>query len=176
MPGRLRELAILRIALLNRAHYEYEGHVPYALRNGVRQAQIDALENWQQSSEFDAVERVVLAYTDSMTRQIQVPDDVFAAVKKQFNEREVVELTATIGAYNCVSRFLESDKDRFRCLKPALRMRRRPSTALRKHFAVSSPAPIQDGHSKVVWDGEFGEDAHAVHGLRPPLHRSVDME
>ena len=43
-----------------------------------------------------------------MTRQIQVPDDVFAAVKKQFNEREVVELTATIGAYNCVSRFLES--------------------------------------------------------------------
>jgi len=108
LPGRLRELAILRIALLNRAHYEYEGHVPYALRNGVRQAQIDALENWQQSSEFDAVERVVLAYTDSMTRQIQVPDDVFAAVKKQFNEREVVELTATIGAYNCVSRFLES--------------------------------------------------------------------
>ncbi|MGD9920168.1 MAG: carboxymuconolactone decarboxylase family protein [Pseudorhodoplanes sp.] len=108
LPGNYRELAILRIALLNRAQYEYEGHVPYALRAGVRQAQIDALENWQQSPEYDPVERIVLAYTESMTRQIQVPDDVFAKVKEAFPERQMVELTATIGAYNCVSRFLEA--------------------------------------------------------------------
>jgi alkylhydroperoxidase family enzyme len=110
LPGRYRELAILRIALLNRAHYEYEGHVPHALRAGLKQSQIDALENWQQSSEFDAVEKAVLSYTDSMTRQIQVPDDIFAAIKAHFGERQTVELTATIGAYNCVSRFLESMK------------------------------------------------------------------
>jgi alkylhydroperoxidase family enzyme len=108
LPGRYRELAILRIALLNRAHYEYEGHVPHAVRAGVKQSQIDALESWQRSPEFDAVERAVLAYTDSMTRQIQVPDDVFAAIKEHFGERQTVELSATIGAYNCVSRFLES--------------------------------------------------------------------
>jgi alkylhydroperoxidase family enzyme len=108
LPGRYRELAILRIALLNRAHYEYEGHVPHAVRAGVKQSQIDALESWQRSPEFDAVERAVLAYTDSMTRQIQVPDDVFAAIKERFGERQTVELSATIGAYNCVSRFLES--------------------------------------------------------------------
>jgi alkylhydroperoxidase family enzyme len=108
LPARYRELAILRIALLNRAHYEYEGHVPHALKGGVTQAQIDALENWQSSQSFDAVERIVLAYTESMTRQIQVPDDTFAAVKAHFSERQLVELTATIGAYNCVSRFLEA--------------------------------------------------------------------
>jgi alkylhydroperoxidase family enzyme len=108
LPGHYRELAILRIALLNRAHYEYEGHVPHAVRAGVKQSQIDALESWQRSPEFDAVERAVLAYTDSMTLQIQVPDDVFAAIKEHFGERQTVELSATIGAYNCVSRFLES--------------------------------------------------------------------
>jgi alkylhydroperoxidase family enzyme len=74
LPGNYRELAILRIALLNRAQYEYEGHVPHALRVGIRQSQIDDLESWQRSPEFDAVERTVLAYTDSMTRQVQVPD------------------------------------------------------------------------------------------------------
>ena len=41
-----------------------------------------------------------------MTLDVQVPDSVFAELKKSFSEREVVEITATIAAYNCVSRFL----------------------------------------------------------------------
>jgi alkylhydroperoxidase family enzyme len=48
----------------------------------------------------------VLKYTDAMTLDIRVPEDVFANLKKHFSEREVVEITATIAAYNCVSRFL----------------------------------------------------------------------
>jgi alkylhydroperoxidase family enzyme len=43
-----------------------------------------------------------------MTRDIHVPDDVFAAVRDAFDARGVVELTATIAAYNMVSRFLEA--------------------------------------------------------------------
>jgi alkylhydroperoxidase family enzyme len=49
---------------------------------------------------------VLLAYTDAMTLDVQVPDHLFAEVKKIFSEREIVEITATIAAYNCVSRFL----------------------------------------------------------------------
>ena len=37
-----------------------------------------------------------------------LPDDVFAAVKKHFDARTITELTATIAAYNLVSRFLEA--------------------------------------------------------------------
>lgn len=48
----------------------------------------------------------VLKYTDAMTLNVRVPEDVFANLKKHFSEREVVEITATIAAYNCVSRFL----------------------------------------------------------------------
>jgi alkylhydroperoxidase family enzyme len=47
-----------------------------------------------------------MAYTDAMTLDIRVPDEVFASLKEQFSEKEVVEITATIAAYNCVSRFL----------------------------------------------------------------------
>jgi alkylhydroperoxidase family enzyme len=57
---------------------------------------------------FGARERAALAYTEAMTRSIRVPDDVFAAVRRNFDDREIVELTATIGAYNLVSRFLEA--------------------------------------------------------------------
>lgn len=41
-----------------------------------------------------------------MTLTVQVPDDVYANLKQYFSEREVVEITATVAAYNCVSRFL----------------------------------------------------------------------
>ncbi len=107
LPGEIRELVIMRIAHLNGASYEADQHAPIALREGVAQEKLDALGDWP-SEAFDPRERAVLAYADAMTRTIQVPDHVFAAVREHFDERLVVELTATIAAYNMVSRFLEA--------------------------------------------------------------------
>ena len=53
-------------------------------------------------------ERAVLAYTDTMTQEIQVPNELFAEVQKHFDAQDLVELTATIAGYNLVSRFLEA--------------------------------------------------------------------
>lgn len=108
LPGDLRELVIMRIAQLNGAAYEAEQHAPIALGEGVTQAQIDALDQWPGSDQFDAIQRAVLAYCDAMTRTVHVPDEVFAAVRGALHNRHLVELTATIGAYNMVSRFLEA--------------------------------------------------------------------
>jgi alkylhydroperoxidase family enzyme len=106
LGGGYRELAILRVALLNGAAYEYRAHVPFALKEGVPQEKIDALEGWRDSKLYSKEERAVLAYTDAMTRDIKVPDEVFSQVRAAFDERETVELTATIAGYNLVSRFL----------------------------------------------------------------------
>jgi alkylhydroperoxidase family enzyme len=96
--------------LLNRAHYEYEGHVPFALKAGLSQHQIDDLPNWKTSEVFTEIERAVLTYTEAMTKDIQVPDAVFAALQPHFATRELTELTATVATYNLVSRFLEALK------------------------------------------------------------------
>jgi len=108
LRGDYRELAILRVALLNGASYEYRVHVPFALREGVTHAQIDMLDRWQDSAGLTPAQRAVLAYTDAMTREIHVPDAVFDALRPHFDAREIVELTATIWGYNLVSRFLEA--------------------------------------------------------------------
>jgi AhpD family alkylhydroperoxidase len=108
LPGDLRELIIMRVAVLNNAPYEADQHAPIALKEGVSQAQLDELQTWQDSTLFDDRTRAVLAYTDAMTRDIQVNDTVFAAIKSHFDKREIVELTATIATYNMVSRFLEA--------------------------------------------------------------------
>lgn len=108
LPGDVRELVIMRVALLNHAPYEADQHAPIALQEGVSQAKLDALPDWQDCPLFDARERAVLAYTDAMTRQVQVSDAVFAAVAAHFEPPRLVELTATVAAYNMVSRFLEA--------------------------------------------------------------------
>lgn len=108
LPPALRELVIMRVAVINGAPYEAEQHAPIALREGVTQAQLDDLNAWDSSDKFDSTQRAVLAYTDAMTKGIQVPDAVFAALRAVFTDRLIVELTATVGAYNMVSRFLEA--------------------------------------------------------------------
>ena len=52
-------------------------------------------------------EWALLAYTDQMTTKVKVDDAVFTWLRQVgFSDMEIVEITAAVGAYNCVSRFL----------------------------------------------------------------------
>ncbi len=106
LPGRARELAILRVAVLNGADYEFNAHCPFAIKEGVTQAQLDEMRAGHVPLDFTAADRAVLACTDAMTRDILVPEAVFDAVREHFPDREAMELVATVAAYNLVSRFL----------------------------------------------------------------------
>ena len=48
----------------------------------------------------------ILEYTDAMTIGCIVPDPLFKKIKEHVSDQEIVEITSTIAAYNCVSRFL----------------------------------------------------------------------
>lgn len=108
LADRYRELATMRVAVINGAMYEYRAHIPFALKSGITQAQIDALPFWRTADGYEPRDRAVLDYTDTMTKNIQVPEAVFAPLREFLDARELVELTATIGGYNLVSRFLEA--------------------------------------------------------------------
>jgi 4-carboxymuconolactone decarboxylase len=108
LPPDVRELAILRVAVLNRAPFELEAHVPHARRAGISDEKIRALEAQHIGDPFDDAERAVLAFADAMTRDVQVADAVYEPIARRFDAQGVVELTATIAAYNMVSRFLEA--------------------------------------------------------------------
>ena len=43
-----------------------------------------------------------------MTRDIEVPDVIFAEIKRHFDERQIVELTVLIGSYNMNARVLQA--------------------------------------------------------------------
>jgi 4-carboxymuconolactone decarboxylase len=109
IDGQSRELAVIRVAILNDVEYVQRAHGPaYALKEGLTPEQVAAVEIWPASNLFSDRQRALLAYTDAMTRQIDVADAVFAEVRKYFTERQTVELTMLIGAYNMLTRFLKA--------------------------------------------------------------------
>src|SRR5262249_13666761 len=84
--GGLRELVILRVAILNGADYVLNIHkARYAAPAGVTPAQSEALAQWSSSSHFEPGEKALLAYVDAMTRDVTVPDDVFNALREHFS-------------------------------------------------------------------------------------------
>ncbi|CAJ2502399.1 Uu.00g097930.m01.CDS01 [Anthostomella pinea] len=119
LPASLRELAICRVAVCNRAWYEWGHHAPLAAQAGLGPRAMAVCRVEDLSTLFEGGEReearedglgdkewAVLRYADEMTRKVAVSEETFAALRAVCDEREVVEVTAVVAAYNCVSRFL----------------------------------------------------------------------
>ena len=61
---------------------------------------------WRTSTRFNAMERVALEYAERMTNTGERVDDaLFARVREQFSEAQIVELTAAIALENFRSKF-----------------------------------------------------------------------
>ncbi|CBX96755.1 hypothetical protein IAQ61_005382 [Plenodomus lingam] len=111
LPTSIREIAICRVAVLNKAWYEWDSHSPIlASAPGITATQISAIlyspPHQPDTTVLDPAHAALLSYTDAMTLDVRVSDTVFACLKQEFNDQEIVEITATIASYNCVSRFL----------------------------------------------------------------------
>jgi alkylhydroperoxidase family enzyme len=109
LQPKLRELAILRVATLSSARYEWVQHVPIAQATGASEAQVAAIERGEiDATCFDTLERVVLRFTTEVVRDVRASDATFAELAGRVSAREVVELTLTIGYYMMIARLLET--------------------------------------------------------------------
>ncbi len=109
LDDRVRELVIMRVAILNAVEYVLNIHkARYAGPAGVTPAECAALPDWTRSQLFGSRERALLAYVDAMTRDVAVADTVFGALREHFAEREIVELTVLVAAYNLHTRVLKA--------------------------------------------------------------------
>jgi 4-carboxymuconolactone decarboxylase len=108
VPGDVRELVILRVAVLNHAPYEFDAHVEHARAAGVTDAAIEAMRQVPLAADapLGASQRVAVRLADTMTRTIEVPDELFEEVRAQFGTQSQLDLVTTIAAYNMVSRVL----------------------------------------------------------------------
>ncbi len=106
LSPKLRELAILRVAKLTGSEYEWTQHVYIALDVGIDQQKIDDIYRWKESPSFSEEERVILQYADEVAVNIKVSDKTFEALRRYLSERQIVELTLSIGYWAMVARVL----------------------------------------------------------------------
>jgi alkylhydroperoxidase family enzyme len=104
---RLRELMILRTALLHHSQYEWHQHRRMAREEGVPEAQVAELEMWRTSDAFDESEKAALALTDAIVEG-QVTADVIEELERHFGYDQRVELTVTAAFYAMVPRVLDA--------------------------------------------------------------------
>jgi len=104
---RLRELMILRTALLHHSRYEWHQHRRMAREAGVTDNEVAELEMWRQSDVFSASDRAALAFTDAIVAG-EVPAEVNDELARHYDDQQRVELTVTAGFYAMVPRVLEA--------------------------------------------------------------------
>lgn len=108
LDAHLRELAILRVAHLTGANYEWTQHVPIAKETGVTDEQVEAIPQGATAAAFDDLEKRVLRFTDEVTQNVKASQETFQALEKDLGPRQMVELALAIGFYGMVARIMES--------------------------------------------------------------------
>lgn len=107
LDAKLRELAILRVAHLTGANYEWTQHVPIARQCGASDAQLAAISEGSASAAFNDLEKKVLDFTDELTQNVRVSEATFQALAALLPHRQLVELTLATGFYGLAARVME---------------------------------------------------------------------
>lgn len=103
---RLKVLAGLKAATLTNCEFCVDLGSQVARLSGFSDEHLLALPRYRESEVFTDLERLVLDYAVGMSRTpVEVPDELFAAVREHFDEAQIVELTSAIALENMRGRF-----------------------------------------------------------------------
>jgi alkylhydroperoxidase family enzyme len=108
LPGRLRELVILRTAFRFDGPYEWAHHIELGATQGVSAAETAALGGDLSDVEWDPLERAALAAVDETADEGAVADGTWSILATHFDSGDLVELLMLIGHYMMLSSVLRS--------------------------------------------------------------------
>ncbi len=102
----LYELVKTRASQINSCAYCLDMHTKDARKAGETEQRLYALSAWRETPFYTERERAGLEWTESLTliSENDVPDALYEAVRKHFNEEELVALTMAIVAINAWNR------------------------------------------------------------------------
>ena len=106
LPARIRELAILRLLVLNRGDYEWGHHCRIGREAGLSWDEIARIKIGSDAG-WNAQDQAILRTVDSLRRDADLDDDLYAEVRAFLSERELFDLVVTVGNYNLVSTLLK---------------------------------------------------------------------
>ena len=102
----LIELVKTRASQINGCAYCINMHTEDARKHGETEQRLYLLNAWRESPLYSERERAALAWTEALTlvSETHAPDANYEAVRAQFTDSELVNLTTLIGAINAWNR------------------------------------------------------------------------
>ncbi len=106
LEPRLIELVKMRASQINGCAYCLDMHSKELRRLGETEQRIYLLNAWRESPLFTRRERAALAWTEALTlvAETGAPDAAFEAARREFDDKELADLTILIGMINLWNR------------------------------------------------------------------------
>lgn len=110
LPGRLREMAILQVGVSARSGYEFSHHVRIGMDHGLRPEDVRAVldRSSPHAAALSPLEQATLDAAAQLAVEGRLDDPTWAALRRELDERQVVELVVTIAFYSAVVRMLSA--------------------------------------------------------------------
>ena len=103
LPGRERELVILRVGWRLGSEYEFGQHTIEGRREGLTDQEISAVaQDGAPPDCWNTDDRALLALADELCLHGGVSDETWAALSPRWSEAELLELVVLAGAYRMV--------------------------------------------------------------------------
>lgn len=99
IPVRERELAVLRVAWLCRAPYEWGQHVEIAKRFGMPAQDIERVIQGSSAPGWNAHEAALLRGVEELLRDQMICDDTWNTLARSWNEQQLIEFPSMVGQY-----------------------------------------------------------------------------
>lgn len=102
----LLHLVKMRVSQINGCAFCLDMHSKDARKAGESEARLYLLNAWRESPLYSDRERAALGWAEALTlvAETAAPDADYAALKQQFTEKEIVDLSLAIGAINVWNR------------------------------------------------------------------------
>jgi alkylhydroperoxidase family enzyme len=108
LPPRDRELVILRTGWNCRAPYEWGQHVAIARVIGITDIDIARVVEGASAEGWSPHEAALLRAADELHADQSLSDETYAALAKEFDEKQLLDLVFTVGQYHLVSMVLNA--------------------------------------------------------------------
>ena len=108
--ARKREIAVLRVAQVTRAGYEWTHHVRVAKMMGVTDEEISAIETESPVTSLDEEGNLLCRVAEEISRDVRLSDEALKRILDRYGVRGATELILCCSYFNMVSRFLESTR------------------------------------------------------------------
>jgi 4-carboxymuconolactone decarboxylase len=107
IDARIREIAILRVAHVTKASYEWAQHVQLGRSVGVTEAEIEAIKS-DDVGALGPEEALACRVATEISRDVRLSDEALELLIDRYGPRGACSLILCASYYNMVSRFLES--------------------------------------------------------------------